>query len=89
MRFIGRWQNVDDDKYIEQFRAFDRWTEEHIPFPGACFRQTARDLSQGNKLVRGEMTLDGEPVRLEDIRQSFLAIAAEGTHIVPLAATKT
>lgn len=88
VRFIGLWQNVESDKFIEQFRAFDRWTNEHIPFPGACFRQTMTDLSQQNKLIRGGMALDGESVSLAHIRQSFLAIAAEGDHIVPLAATR-
>jgi polyhydroxyalkanoate synthase len=34
------------------------------------------------------MELDGLPVDLSTIRQSFLAIAAEADHIVPLAATR-
>ena len=87
VRYFGLWQNVEDERFVEQFRAFDRWTNDHIPFPGACFRQTLRDLSRGNKLVKGDMTLDGEPVSLRAITQSFLAIAAESDHIVPLAAT--
>jgi len=88
VRFIGLWQNVENDKFVEQFRAFDRWTQEHIPFPGACFRQVNRDLAKGNKLVQGGMELDGEPVSLGDIKQSFLAIAAEADHIVPLSSTE-
>lgn len=86
-RFIGLWQKVEDDKYVAQFRAFDRWTQEHIDFPGETFRQTMTELVQGNKLIRGGMELGGRPVELSAIRQSFLAIAAESDHIVPLAAT--
>jgi polyhydroxyalkanoate synthase len=88
VRYLGLWQNVENDKFIEQYRAFDRWTREHIPFAGEAFRQTARDFNQGNKLVKDEMTLDGQPISLRDITQSFLAIAAEGDHIVPLDATR-
>ena len=86
VRFIGLWQHVEDDRFVAQFRAFDRWTNDHIDFPGKAFRQTTRHLLQGNKLIRGGMELDGTPVDLAAIRQSFLAIAAEGDHIVPLAA---
>lgn len=87
VRYLSLWQKADDDNYIAQYRAFDRWTQEHIPFPGAAFRQTARELVQKNGLVRGTLTLDGHPVDLGAIRQSFLGIAAEGDHIVPLAST--
>jgi polyhydroxyalkanoate synthase subunit PhaC len=87
VRYIGLWQNVEDDRFIEQFRAFDRWTQEHIPFAGETFRQTSADLVKGNKLVRGGMEMRGIPVDLKNITRSFLAIAAEGDHIVPMAAT--
>jgi polyhydroxyalkanoate synthase len=87
VRLINLWQNVDNDRFIEQFRAFDRWTQEHIDFAGETFRQTVTDLVQGNKLIRGGMELGGIEVDLRNIKQSFLAIAAEGDHIVQLAAT--
>jgi polyhydroxyalkanoate synthase len=87
VRFIGLWQKVDDDRYVEQFRAFDRWSRDHVPFPGACFEQTVRDFIVANKLVNGGMTLAGQPVDLATITVPFLAIAAEADHIVPLAST--
>jgi polyhydroxyalkanoate synthase len=86
VRLIGLWQNVENERFVEQYRAFDRWTREHIPFPGEAFRQTSTDLVKGNKLVRGGMELRGIRVDPRNIRQSFVAIAAEGDHIVPMAA---
>ena len=88
VRLLGLWQHVEDERYVAQYRAFDRWSNDHIDFPGEAFRQTLRELVQGNKLVRGGMELDGIPVDLATIRQSFLAIAAEADHIVPLAAAR-
>ena len=88
VKFIGLWQNLDNERFVEQFRAFDRWTQEHIDFPGEAFRQMLKDYVQENKLMRGGLTLDGRPVDLASIRQSFLAIAAESDHIVPLASTQ-
>lgn len=87
VRYIGLWQNIENDRFIEQFRAFDRWTQEHIDFPGETFRQTMKDFVQGNKLIAGGMELGGRPINLAAITRPFLAIAAEADHIVPLAAT--
>lgn len=87
VRLINLWQNADSDKFVEQFRAFDRWTQEHIDFPGETFRQTTKALMQGNQLVRGGLQLGGRSVSLSAITQNFLAVAAESDHIVPLAAT--
>jgi polyhydroxyalkanoate synthase len=87
-RYLGLWQNLEDEEYVAYFRALDRWLQDHIPFPGGAFRQVMKDLGQDNKLMRGEMTLDGRPVELRNIRQAFLAIAAESDQLVPLAASE-
>jgi polyhydroxyalkanoate synthase len=86
-RYLGLWQNLEDEEYVAYFRALDRWLQDHIPFPGGAFRQVMKDLGQDNKLMRGDMTLDGRPVELRNIRQAFLAIAAESDQLVPLAAS--
>lgn len=86
VRYISLWQNLENDRFIEQFRAFDRWTIEHIDFPGEVFRQTMKDFVQGNKLIRGGLELGGRSLNLQAITKPFLAIAAEADHIVPLAA---
>jgi polyhydroxyalkanoate synthase len=87
VRFISLWQNVLDDRFVQQYRAFDRWTNEHIPFPGECFRQTTKALARENRLAKGTMELGGREATLSNITCSFLAVAAESDHIVPLAAT--
>ncbi|HLZ68502.1 MAG TPA: alpha/beta fold hydrolase, partial [Dehalococcoidia bacterium] len=88
VRYINLWQNVMNDKFVEQYRAFDQWTNDHIPFPGACFRQTTIELARGNKLVKGTLELGGRRVDLKAITCSFLAVAAESDHIVQLPATR-
>jgi len=88
VKYISLWQNVLNDRFVEQYRAFDQWTNDHIPFPGECFRQTTKELARGNKLVKGTLELGGKPVDLKAIRCSFLAVAAESDHIVQLPATR-
>ncbi len=87
-RLIGLWQNLDNDRYVAQYRAFDRWTNDHVDFPGATFHQVVKELVQANKLVAGTFTLASRRVDLGAIRCPFLAIAAESDHIVPLAAAR-
>ena len=87
IRYIGLWQNVLNDAYVQQYRAFDQWTNDQIPFPGEAFRQMVKDIVQGNKLYEGTMEMSGVSAALSNITCSFLAVAAEQDHIVPLAAT--
>jgi polyhydroxyalkanoate synthase len=88
VKYLSLWQNVLNDRYVAQYRAFDQWTQDHIPFPGECFRQTTRELLRGNKLIQGTLELGGRRVALGAIRCSFLAVAAEADHIVPLGASQ-
>ena len=84
VRYISLWRNIFDDRYVEQFRAFNKWTNDHIPFPGECFRQMTKDLQWENKLMRDQLVVGGEPVRLGAIRRPFLHVVASRDHIVPL-----
>jgi len=88
VRYVSLWQNVLNDQYVAQYRAFDQWTADHIPFAGECFRQTCKELLWANKLMAGTFALGGEPARLDAIRCAFLTVAAAADHIVPLAATE-
>jgi polyhydroxyalkanoate synthase subunit PhaC len=88
LRYVTLWQNVLNDRYVEQYRAFDQWTTDHIPFPGECFRQTCKELMWENKLVTGELLLGDRAAKLSNITCSFLQVAAESDHIVPIPATR-
>ena len=88
VKYVGLWQNVLNDKYVEQYRAFDQWTNDHIPFAGECFRQTIKEFVQPNALNGGTLRLGGRSAKLENITCSFLTVAAQADHIVPLAATQ-
>ena len=88
VKYISLWQNVLNDKFVEQYRAFDQWTTDHIPFPGECFRQTTREIVRANKFYDGTLELGGRSAALSNITCSFLAVAAQNDHIVPLTATQ-
>lgn len=84
VRYISLWQNLLNDRYVEQYRAFNKWTADHIPFPAECFRQTVKELQWKNGIVNRTLTLGGKPVNLGNIKWPFLHVVARRDHIVPL-----
>ena len=84
VRYIGLWQNILNDRYVEQYRAFNKWTNDQIPFPGECFRQVTKELQWENKLIKGELVLGGKRVDLGKIKWPFLHVLGKRDHIVPL-----
>jgi polyhydroxyalkanoate synthase len=83
LQYAQLWQNVLNDRYVEQYRAMNKWAREHIPFPGECFRQTTKELNWENKLIKDELVLGGKPVRLGAISRPFLHVVAKYDHVVP------
>lgn len=80
---LNLWWNLWNDKYVEGFNALNKWANEYVAFPGEFFRQWVRDFYQDNKLVRGELTYGGRPVRLENIRCPLFVVGAREDYIAP------
>lgn len=79
---------LDDSEYVAAHQALIGWSQDHIPFPGACFRQTVDWLMKGDGLVRGEVEMGGRTVDLRAIDCPMLSVIGEADHIVPPDATK-
>jgi polyhydroxyalkanoate synthase len=72
-----------DDEFLDGFFATERWGNDNVSFPGACFEQYIRTLYRDNALVRGTLTMSGRPVDLANIRCPTLAVTFGDDHIVP------
>ena len=83
VRYVQLWQNILNDRYVEQYRAMEKWGYDHIPFPGECMRQVTKELNWANKLVKDELVLGGKPVRLGAIKRPFLHVVAEHDDVTP------
>ena len=88
MSEIRLWDNMWNDDFVRSYRLIDRWGREQIPFPGECFRQMTKEITQENKLYKGELMLGGRRVDLHSIEAAFLAVMAEHDHIVPFDSAK-
>jgi polyhydroxyalkanoate synthase len=87
-QYATLWENLWNDEYMEGYQAMGQWTRDHVPFPGAAFRQTVEQLVRRNALMDGTMELGGERVDLRAIQCPVLNVIAERDHIVPLAAAE-
>jgi len=80
---LNLWWNLWNPDYVAGFNALNKWANEYLPFPGEFFRQWVKEFYQQNKLIKGQLRMDGRPVRLESIRCPVLAVGAKEDNIAP------
>jgi polyhydroxyalkanoate synthase len=76
------WEKLWDDRQMEGFQVMGQWTRDHIPFPGAAFRETAA-LMREEALVNDRVRVGGRRVSLRDFDWPLLNVVAMKDHIVP------
>jgi polyhydroxyalkanoate synthase len=86
---VKLWDNLWNDEFVRSWRMFDRWSADHVPFPGECFRQYVRDVIWPNAVVNGTLELRGRRVDLKNVKVPLLHVTAEHDHIVPADASAT
>jgi polyhydroxyalkanoate synthase len=84
--YANLWQHLWNDEFVTAHQTMTQWAKDHIPFPGACFKQTAQLFARDDCLAAGQVPLGGRTVDLRDITVPFVSIIGEKDHIVPPAA---
>jgi polyhydroxyalkanoate synthase len=82
---VGLVDRAWDDEFLDGFFAVERWSNDNVSFPGACYRRYIDELYRANALVGGTFQLAGQPVRLDAIDCPLLAVTFEHDAIVPTA----
>src|SRR4029453_17040593 len=72
-----------DPSYRERQRLVSRWLNDLLPFPGGGYPQVVKDLVQANKLVRGELVVDGNLADPAQITCPVLVLAHTGDVLAP------
>ena len=75
--------HLDDAAYVRRYSEFRDWYEHTQPLPGAMYLWAVEHLFLGNELARGELSLDGRPVSLAEIRCPVLLLGGAKDHITP------
>jgi polyhydroxyalkanoate synthase len=85
---LNLWWNLWNESYVKGFKALNKWANEYVAFPGEFFRQWVKEFYQENRLVRGELTLGGRPVKLETIGCPVFVVGAKEDNIAPPACVR-
>jgi polyhydroxyalkanoate synthase len=83
-KLVGLLDRAWDDEFLDGFLATERWGNDNVSFPGACYARYIKELYRGNALVANTFTLLGRPARLSQITCATLALAFADDHIVPV-----
>lgn len=81
--FSGLWGNLERKAYIASYKAMHRWANDFVGMPGRFFTQLSSELYRHNKLLSGELRIQGRRVDLRHIHQPLLVVAASHDNIVP------
>ncbi len=76
-------ENLWNDEFLEGFQAMAQWSRDHVPFPGAAFRQVVELLIRENALMAGSVRLGGRRIDLADVKANVLNAMAERDNVVP------
>jgi polyhydroxyalkanoate synthase len=64
-----------DGEYLEKQRLLNHWLQDLRAFPGEAYRQFIKEFVQANKLVTGELSLAGKPIRPPHMTSPLLILA--------------
>jgi len=89
-KYLTLYEKMDDEKFVENYLAMEKWTGDNIPVAGETFREFVKKLYQRNELVRGEFRLGvgEEPIQLKRITCPLMVLSATADHLVPPAQTE-
>jgi len=84
VQYVNLWQHLWNDQFVDAFQAIGQWGRDHIPFPGAAFRQVVDLFTRDNALMTGSVALGGRTIGLSDIACPVLNVMAEHDKFVPI-----
>jgi len=90
LKYVNFFEKMDDDRFVENYFAMEKWTNDNIPVAGETFREFVKKLYQRNELIKGEFRLNPseEPVQLSRITCPLQLLTARSDHLVPCSQTE-
>lgn len=82
-KYVGFYENMHDEKFLEDFFAMETWLNDNIPVAGETFRQFVKYCFQQNQLIQGKLHIAGKRVDLKRITCPVLNLIAKNDHLVP------
>ncbi len=82
-KYQGLLENMDNEKFIENFLRMDKWIFDSPSIPAETFKEYIKEWYHENKLIRNEYFVKGKKVDLKKINMPVLVLVAEKDHISP------
>ncbi|RJQ75440.1 MAG: alpha/beta fold hydrolase [Desulfobacteraceae bacterium] len=86
-RFVGDdvnlYKNINDPKYIERYRRFNKWYQFTQPLGGRMYLEVVKYLFKENRLVKGLLEIMGRRVDLSRIYHPLFLVAGTKDDITP------
>ena len=82
---INFYENMHNDKFLEDFLTTESWLNDNIAVPGEVYREFVKYLYQQNLLVQNKMPVGKHTVDLRKITCPVLNIMAKNDDLVPCA----
>jgi len=73
---------MHDEEFVESFVALQQWANAQVSVAGEVFRDVVKLLYQRNLLARGQLVIEGAPVRLDRITCAVLLLTATADQLV-------
>ena len=82
-KYVNFYENVDNEAFVDNFLAMEKWLNDNIAVPGEVFREFVKYLYQENRLVENKLDINGKHVDLKNIKCPVMNLVAERDHLVP------
>jgi polyhydroxyalkanoate synthase len=87
-KYLGLVDMMEDKDVLKNFLRMEKWIFDSPDQAGETFRQFMKDFFQQNKLIKGEVEIGGQSVKLANVTMPVLNIYADQDHLVPPDASK-
>jgi polyhydroxyalkanoate synthase subunit PhaC len=81
-------ENLWNDEFVAGYQAMARWSRDHVPFPGAAFREVVEKLVRANVLTKGAMRVGGRTIDFSKTNANVLVAMAQRDNVIPPAAAE-
>lgn len=82
-KYLNFYENIENERFVENFVAMETWLNDNIPLAGEVFREFIKNLYQDNQLVKNTLKINGKRVDMKKITCPVLSLVAENDHLVP------
>jgi len=86
-KYVNFYENIEDDKFVENFVAMEKWLGDNIALAGEVFREFVKYFYQQNLLIKNKLRISGKTINLKKIKCPVLNLIAQHDHLVPPASS--